>query len=51
MAVYRIEIQAKLTARNFDSAQKKLKDLEHRINRKDVEWSEIQLRSEKKESK
>jgi hypothetical protein len=51
MAVYRIEIQALVTARNFDSVQKKLQDLKHRIDRKDVEWSEIQLRTEKKESK
>jgi hypothetical protein len=51
MAVYSIDIRATIKARNFDSVQKKLQDLKHRIDRKDVEWSEIQLRTEKKESK
>jgi hypothetical protein len=51
MAVYRIEIQAQVTARNFDSVQKKLQDLKHRIDRKDVDWSAIELVPEKKESK
>jgi hypothetical protein len=51
MAVYRIEIQATLAARNIQSANKKLQDLKHRIDRKDVDWSAIELVPEKKESK
>lgn len=43
MTSYDVEIRAKLEAKNFESAQRKLADLERRVSRSSVHAAHIQL--------
>lgn len=47
MTKYRVLIDAEITAKNFDSAQKKLADLERRVRAADVHTPHVAMKGEK----